>query len=111
VLHVHRIVVVSSARGGELESALLDRAARRARQAGKTWLRLDAWKPNPVLHQYYLDRGFTLVRTDDNPTDPSGACFQRPATVELHTEPDVVEDNTPKSPELPAPDGERGDHR
>ncbi|MBV9160076.1 MAG: GNAT family N-acetyltransferase [Pseudonocardiales bacterium] len=110
-LYVHRMVVVSGARGGELGSALLDWAARRARRAGKSWLRLDAWKSNPALHQYYLDRGFTLVRIDDNPADPSGACFQRLATVELHVGPDVVEDNTPKSPELPASDGKRSDHR
>jgi hypothetical protein len=105
------MVVEAGARGGELGSALLDWAARRARRTGKSWLRLDAWKSNPALHQYYLDRGFTLVRIDDNPADPSGVCFQRPATVELHAGPDVVEDNTPKSRELPAPSGESGDHR
>jgi hypothetical protein len=41
-----------------------------------------------ALHQSYLDRGFTLVRMDDNPADPSGACSQRPATVERHAGPD-----------------------
>lgn len=93
-LYVHRMVVDEGARGGELGSALLDWAARRARQAGKHWLRLDAWKSNPGLHQYYLDRGFSLVRIDDNPADLSGACFQRTASVELHVGPDVVEDST-----------------
>ncbi|MGH3865544.1 MAG: GNAT family N-acetyltransferase [Pseudonocardiaceae bacterium] len=72
--------------GAELGSALLDWAARRTRQAGKSWLRLDAWKSNPALHQYYLDRGFTLVRIDDNPADPSGVCFQRPAASFLVVE-------------------------
>jgi GNAT superfamily N-acetyltransferase len=62
-LYIHRMVVDSSARGSELGSALLDWAARRARQAGKSWLRLDAWKSNPALHKYYLDRGFRLVET------------------------------------------------
>ncbi|MEO7194991.1 MAG: GNAT family N-acetyltransferase [Pseudonocardiaceae bacterium] len=93
-LYIHRMVVEAPARGNELGSALLDWAARRARKAGKAWLRLDAWKSNPALHQYYLDRGFTLVRIDNNPADPSGVCFQRPATVEIHTGPDVTEDNT-----------------
>jgi GNAT superfamily N-acetyltransferase len=110
-LYVHRMVVEAHARGRELGSALLDWAARSARQAGKSWLRLDAWKSNPALHQYYLDRGFTFVYMDDNPADPSGACFQRPATVERHAGPDVVQDNTPKNRELPPSDGFLGDHR
>jgi GNAT superfamily N-acetyltransferase len=110
-LYVHRMVVEADARGGELGSALLDWAARRARQAGKSWLRLDAWKSNPALHQYYLDRGFALVRIDDNPADPTGVCFQRPAAVELHTGPDVIQDSTTTSQELPPSDREGGDHR
>jgi hypothetical protein len=35
-LYVHRMVVEAHARGWELESALLDWAARSARQAGKS---------------------------------------------------------------------------
>jgi len=93
-LYIHRMVVDDDARGSELGSALLDWAAGRARQAGKSWLRLDAWKSNPALHQYYLNRGFSLVRIDDNPANPSGACFQRPASVELHAGPDVMENNS-----------------
>lgn len=95
-LYVHRMVVDDGFRGGELGSALLDWAARRARVVHRSWLRLDAWKSNPGLHQYYLDRGFSLVRIDDDPADPSGACFQRPASVELHLGPDVIEDTVTK---------------
>lgn len=92
-LYVHRMVVDDGARGNELGAALLDWAARRARKAGKSWLRLDTWKSNPALHQYYLDRGFSLVRIDNNPSDPSGACFQRRASTELHLGPGVIEIN------------------
>jgi GNAT superfamily N-acetyltransferase len=92
-LYVHRMVVDDGARGSELGAALLDWAACRARKAGKAWLRLDVWKSNPALHQYYIDRGFSLVRIDDNPSDPSGACFQRSASIELHLGPDVIEIN------------------
>ncbi len=90
-LYVHRMVIDDGFRGYELGSAMLDWAGRRARKAGKDWLRLDAWKSNPGLHRYYLDRGFSLVRIDTDPTDPSGACFQRRATVELGLGPEVVE--------------------
>lgn len=92
-LYIHRMVIDDGSRGQELGSALLDWAARRARKAGRSWLRLDAWKSNPALHQYYLDRGFSLVRIDDNPSDPSGVLFQRPARVELHRGPDVIDDS------------------
>jgi GNAT superfamily N-acetyltransferase len=91
-LYIHRMVVDEEARGIELGSALLDWAALKAENLGRFWLRLDAWKSNPALHRYYLGRGFTLVRIDDNPSDPSGACFQRPASVRLHRGPDVIED-------------------
>jgi GNAT superfamily N-acetyltransferase len=91
-LYIHRMVVADEFRGSELGSALLDWAARRAENVGRFWLRLDAWKSNPALHKYYLDRRFTLVRIDDNPSDPSGACFQRPASVRLHRGPNVIED-------------------
>lgn len=96
-LYIHRMVVDDGARGTELGSALLDWAARRARKAGRSWLRLDAWKSNPGLHRYYLDRGFSLVRIDDNPSDPSGALFQRPARVELHRGPEVIDDSNDDS--------------
>jgi GNAT superfamily N-acetyltransferase len=92
-LYVHRMVVDDGARGSELGSALLDWAARRARKAGRAWLRLDAWKSNPGLHRYYLDRGFSLVRIDDNPSDPAGALFQRSANIELHRGPNVLDDS------------------
>ena len=108
-LYIHRMVVDDEARGGELGSALLDWAARKAENLGRFWLRLDAWKSNPALHQYYLDRGFTLVRIDDNPSDPTGACFQRPASVRLHRGPDVIEDGALEiESNVPGGDGPHG---
>jgi hypothetical protein len=62
------MVVDDGARGSELGAVLLDWAACRARKAGKSWLRLDVWKSNSALHQYYIDREFNLVRIDDTVT-------------------------------------------
>jgi GNAT superfamily N-acetyltransferase len=109
-LYVHRMVIDDGARGHELGSALLDWVARRARNACRSWLRLDAWKSNPALHQYYLDRGFSLVRIDNNPSDPSGALFQRPACVELHRGPDVIDDSK-DHPDVTFHDDEAGNRR
>lgn len=94
-VYIHRMIVDDGYRGSELGSALLDWVARQARQQKKSWVRLDAWKSNPGLHQYYLNRGFILVRIDDNPEDPSGACFQRPSSIELHRGPKVIDARDP----------------
>lgn len=95
--YIHRMVVDDGFRGAELGSALLDWAARRARNAGRSWLRLDVWKSNPALHQYYVDRGFSFVRIDENPSDPSGVLFQRSACIELRIGPDVIDDSADDS--------------
>lgn len=62
-----------------VDVARLDQAAR----AGKTWLRLDAWRTNTALHDYYRRHGFTDVRIVDLPWRGSGALFQRPAATPL----------------------------
>jgi hypothetical protein len=42
-------------------------------------------------YEYYLDRGFSFVRMAPDP-EPSGACFQRRADIELHLGPDIREE-------------------
>lgn len=92
-LYFHRLVVDDEWRGQELGSALLDWAGRRAVEDGRTWLRLDAWRSNVDLHRYYLRRRFDLIRIVHDPADPtgSGACFQRPAAVQLGHGPRLTE--------------------
>lgn len=76
-LYVHRLAVARSAAGRGLGGMLLDWAATRARETGKPWLRLDAWKTNLALHRYYRSQGFALLRVVDLPHRQSGALFQR----------------------------------
>jgi GNAT superfamily N-acetyltransferase len=90
-LYVHRMAVTRTARGREIGSALLDWASRQAVDAGKKWLRLDAWACNTALHDYYLQRGFQNVRTLHLAHRGSGALFQRPATTQLGTGPRLIE--------------------
>ena len=40
-------------------------------------VRLDAWRTNPALHRYYLDRGWRHVRTETVAGNKSGALFER----------------------------------
>ncbi|MFD8083832.1 GNAT family N-acetyltransferase [Kitasatospora sp. NPDC059722] len=76
-LYVHRMAVAREVAGQAIGARMLDWAADRAAAAGKTRLRLDAWKTNPALHRYYQGQGFTLVRTVDLPHRQSGALFER----------------------------------
>lgn len=80
--YVHKLTVSRSAAGLRVGETLLDWAGDRAYRAGQRWLRLDAWTTNRALHEYYLRRGFTHVRTVR--TVLSGALFQRPARPVLN---------------------------
>ncbi|GAB4086331.1 hypothetical protein GCM10028784_29610 [Myceligenerans cantabricum] len=86
--YVHRLTVRRRAAGVGLGSEILNWCGNRAYHEGARWLRLDAWTTNTALHRYYLDEGFTHVRTRALPDYPSGALFQRPAapavTPRLH---------------------------
>jgi GNAT superfamily N-acetyltransferase len=90
-LYVHRMVVRRQAAGRELGSALLDWAAGRAERTGRRWLRLDAWRTNQALGDYYTARGFRLVRVVDRPDRRSGALYERAAWVRFGRGPDVAE--------------------
>jgi GNAT superfamily N-acetyltransferase len=78
-LYVHRMVVLRRFAGAGLGSALLDWAGARAERDGLRWLRLDAWRTNRRLRDYYERQGFALVRVVDLPHRRSGALYQRPA--------------------------------
>ncbi|GAB4087014.1 hypothetical protein GCM10028784_36440 [Myceligenerans cantabricum] len=76
-LYVHRMIVQRSASGSDIGGRMLDFAAGLARDVGKNWLRLDAWRSNLALQRYYLNKGFTHVRTVNLAHRGSGALFQR----------------------------------
>jgi GNAT superfamily N-acetyltransferase len=80
-LYLGKMIVARSHAGRQLGDAVMNWASIRAYRAGKRWLRLDCRRDNKRLHAYYLDRGFTHVRTVVPPgrRTESGALFQRPA--------------------------------
>jgi hypothetical protein len=80
-LYVHRMIVAE--RGTRLGASLLDWAGARTEAAGRSYVRLDAWKRNAALHAYYRSQRFAHVRTVDLPHRGSGALFQRPAGVRV----------------------------
>jgi GNAT superfamily N-acetyltransferase len=78
-LYAHKLTVARAYAGCRLGVELLDWAGNRAAINGAQWLRVDVWTTNRELQQYYLDHGFTHVRTVVLPHNSSGALFQRPA--------------------------------
>jgi GNAT superfamily N-acetyltransferase len=82
--YVRRLVVARSYGGCGLGSGLLNWAGRYAAQRyGARWIRIDVWKTNKALHQYYVDQGFQFVSYCRDPEYPSGALFQK-ATSRIH---------------------------
>jgi ribosomal protein S18 acetylase RimI-like enzyme len=78
-LYIHRMAVCRALAGREIGAAMMDWASARAVEAGKRWLRLDAWSRNPELQRYYERHGFELVRLLRFEHRGSGALYQRPA--------------------------------
>ncbi|MEV5440812.1 GNAT family N-acetyltransferase [Streptomyces sp. NPDC052682] len=78
-LYVHKLSVDRRYAGADLGGRILDWCGDRAARVGAQWLRLDAWTTNPRLHSYYRAKGFTHVRTSDDPSVVSGWAAQRPA--------------------------------
>jgi ribosomal protein S18 acetylase RimI-like enzyme len=83
-LYLYKFMLGPTARGTGLAEALLDWACVQTSRRGKTWLRLDCWRTNTDLQNYYLRHGFTLVRIATAPRRSSGALMQRPATLRTY---------------------------
>lgn len=78
-LHFYKLIVARSHAGTGLAEAMIDWASRRAAAEGKQWLRLDCWRDNQALQDYYRRIGFQHVRTEVRDWRESGALFQRAA--------------------------------
>lgn len=77
--YVSKLVVAQRYRGRELGDLLLRWAGHWAVSFDLPTVRLDAWKSNDRLHDYYTSRGWRHLRTVDLPHRFSGALFERPA--------------------------------
>ncbi|MGI5186467.1 GNAT family N-acetyltransferase, partial [Dactylosporangium sp. CA-152071] len=75
--YLSKLAVRTDRAGAELGALLTEWAGEFAYRRGCTYLRLDAWKANEQLHDYYRRRGWTYLRTVTNPQRNSGALFQR----------------------------------
>ncbi|MFF6852777.1 GNAT family N-acetyltransferase [Streptomyces antimycoticus] len=96
-IYIAKLITARSAAGRNLGGRLLDWAGGVARSRSLPWLRLDVWRDNARLKQYYLDEGFTHVRTEAPAHRLSGWMAQRPATVVRHPDALLQAPDTPAS--------------
>lgn len=89
-VYVRRLVVSrdSDYAGKGLGAQLLDWAGLRAsRDYGARWIRVDVWKTNINLHNYYRDQGFQYCGRCPIPDYPSATLFQKSVDDIKPTEP------------------------
>lgn len=80
-IYVGKLITARAAAGLYLGERILDWAGSVARQRGLPWVRLDCWRDNARLQNYYLRRGFRHVRTEAPTHRLSGWLAQRPASI------------------------------
>ncbi|MFI8944774.1 GNAT family N-acetyltransferase [Streptomyces syringium] len=83
-VYVGKLITARAAAGLDLGGRILDWVGSIARDRNLPWVRLDCWRDNTRLQDYYLRRGFRHVRTEAPAHRLSGWMAQRPASVTLH---------------------------
>lgn len=84
-LYLYKLIINDDWRGTGLGDEILDWACWRAEEEGKSAVRLDCWRTNTALQEYYKARGFRHVRTESAPGRGSGALFERPVGTRTST--------------------------
>lgn len=87
-VYVAKLITARAAKGQQLGGQLLDWAGQKACERRKPWVRLDCWRSNTALQDFYISEGFEHVRTEAPLHRLSGWLGQRPAVVVRH--PDSV---------------------
>lgn len=78
-LYIYKLIVSRSAAGTGLGDRILDWACDVAAAEGRPFVRIDCWRTATKLQRYYLQRGFSHVRTESPSHRKSGWLAQRPA--------------------------------
>ncbi|GLW03806.1 GNAT family N-acetyltransferase [Streptomyces lavendulae] len=82
--YVAKLITARAAKGSNLGGRILDWVGRRAVAAGRSWVRLDVWRTNSALQEYYLAQHFTHVRTESPAHRLSGWMAQRPSSIAMY---------------------------
>lgn len=90
--YLYKLIVSRAHKGRGLGDAILNHACRTAAADGAKWVRMDCWRTNRRLQQYYLDRGFEHIDTRVAPDRNSGWLAQRPTWFMTSTNVELIED-------------------
>lgn len=82
--YLYKLIISRTLSRRGLGSLVIDWVSRVAALEGREWVRLDCWRTNHRLHQYYEGLGFTHVRTEAPAHRRSGWMAQRPAGLILN---------------------------
>jgi hypothetical protein len=78
-VYAQRLVTARRYAGRKLGSELIDWAGLLGQRLnGAQWVRVDVWRSNRALHDYYRNSGFSACGACADPCYPSGALFQKP---------------------------------
>jgi len=78
-IYLSRLIVRRSHGGQRIGNELIDWAGLWSRrQYAASWIRIDVWTTNTMLHDYYRKRGFRFCRRCDDVSYPSAMLFQKP---------------------------------
>lgn len=81
-VYLSKLAIARDKAGTGLGSLLLRWAVDYAATKGYDWARLDAWRTNEALHDYYQQQGWDHLRTVVKENRRSGALFQLPAVAD-----------------------------
>ncbi|MFE6973611.1 GNAT family N-acetyltransferase [Streptomyces sp. NPDC057682] len=79
--YLYKLIVSRAAAGRSLGVRLIDWASSVAECEARQWVRIDVWRTNHRLHEYYESLGFRHVRTESPAHRKSGWMAQRPASA------------------------------
>ncbi|MFJ3366455.1 GNAT family N-acetyltransferase [Streptomyces anthocyanicus] len=82
--YLYKLMTSRAVAGGGLGSLVLDWACRVAALEARPWVRIDCWRTNTGLQNYYEKLGFSHVRTEAPGHRRSGWLGQRPSDVILN---------------------------
>ncbi|MET8678513.1 GNAT family N-acetyltransferase [Streptomyces sp. NPDC004647] len=98
-VYVAKLITARKAAGQQLGGRILDWVGSVARTQGKPWVRLDCWRANVALQEYYLREGFHHVRTEAPSHRLSGWMAQRSADVTMHPDAPLRQQTLPVPPQ------------
>jgi GNAT superfamily N-acetyltransferase len=100
---VHRLITSREYAGSGLGAQVIDWAGLRGcREYGAKWIRIDVWRTNTGLNDYYMSKGFRPCGICADLDYPSGALFQKSvAGIRVPVSPKFTE--TPADSQLTEP--------